>query len=108
MIAYCGLNCSKCGAYLATQEDDDNRREATAQEWSKLYHAEINADQINCDGCKSDGIKFAHCSMCEIRQCCISHRVDTCAACENYRCDTLANFIELAPEAGIALEKCRI
>ena len=52
MIAYCGLNCSKCEAYIATQENDDQKREETAQIWSKLYMVEINPDQINCDGCK--------------------------------------------------------
>jgi len=26
MIAYCGLDCSQCGAYQATQLDDDQKR----------------------------------------------------------------------------------
>ncbi len=28
MIAYCGLNCSKCDAYLATEKNDERKREA--------------------------------------------------------------------------------
>jgi hypothetical protein len=60
MIAYCGLNCSKCDAYLATQESDEMKREETAKKWSQMYRAEIKANQINCDGCKSNGAKFFH------------------------------------------------
>jgi len=105
MIAYCGLNCSNCDTYLATKEDNDGKREATALKWSKRYKAEIKPEQINCDGCKSDGMKFVHCNICEIRHCCLSKNADNCAACEHYLCDTLARFIKLAPEAGIALEK---
>ena len=107
MIAYCGLNCFKCDAYLATQQDSDSKREETAQKWSKLYRVEIKPEQINCDGCKSDERRFFHCNMCEIRRCCISKRVDNCAVCEDYVCDTLSGFIKLAPEAGMALEKLR-
>jgi hypothetical protein len=107
MIAYCGLDCSKCGAYLATQEDDDGKRAETARNWSKMYHAEITPGQINCHGCKAEGVKFLHCNVCEIRQCCISNHVGHCAACENYICSTLSEFIKLAPEAGKALEKLR-
>ncbi|MCP3941027.1 MAG: DUF3795 domain-containing protein [Desulfobacteraceae bacterium] len=107
MIAYCGLNCSGCDAYIATQENNDDKRENAAQKWSKMYNAEIKSEQINCDGCKPDGIKFFHCNMCEIRKCCISNSVDSCAACENYICDILANFIKLAPEAGVALGTLR-
>ncbi len=108
MIAYCGLNCSKCDAYLATQNDSNAQRLETAKNWSKLYGVKIEAEQINCDGCKSDGIRFFHCDECEIRQCCISKGVENCAVCKDYICDTLAGFIKLAPEAGTALEKLRL
>jgi len=107
MIAYCGLTCSNCDAYLATQEDNDTKRNDTARKWSKVYRADIKPKQINCDGCKSDGLKFFHCNMCDIRQCCLSINVDNCAACKDFICDTLASFIKLAPEAGSALEKLR-
>jgi hypothetical protein len=108
MIAYCGLNCSLCDAYLATREDNDGKRIEIARKWSKMYRADIEPGQINCDGCKSDGVKFSHCSMCEIRRCCISNNVESCAACEDYICPALANFIKVAPEAGMALEKLRL
>jgi hypothetical protein len=107
MIAYCGLDCSKCDAHLATIENTDTQRIKTAQKWSKMYQHEISPGQINCDGCKSNGEKFFHCNSCEIRQCCISKNVDHCAACEDYICDTLAGFIKLAPQAGLALESLR-
>ena len=44
MIAYCGLNCSRCDARLATLENSDAKREATARKWSRMYKAEILPD----------------------------------------------------------------
>jgi len=55
MIAYCGLDCTHCEAYLATTEDSQAMREETARKWSRRYNADIQPDQINCQGCKSDG-----------------------------------------------------
>ena len=107
MLAYCGLNCSKCEAYLATQENNDEKRAKTAELWSQLYRAEIKPAQINCNGCKSEGVKFFHCDGCDIRQCCLTNGVETCAECKDYICDQLAAFIKLAPEAGKALEALR-
>lgn len=107
MIAYCGLDCSKCDAYLATKEDNELKRKETAKKWSQMYRHDIKPEQIKCDGCKSTGPKFFHCNNCDIRQCGTSKGVEHCAACENYICETLSGFIKLAPEAGIALEKLR-
>ena len=107
MIAYCGLDCSECDAYHATKENSDLKRKETAKKWSQMYNHDIKPEQINCDGCKSTGTRFFHCNHCEIRQCCISKGTEHCAACDDYICGTLAAFIKLAPQAGVALEKLR-
>lgn len=108
MIACCGLDCSKCEGYIAAQTKDDSRRVEVAKQWSARYSADIKPEQINCDGCKSDGQKFFYCEdMCEIRKCCMKKSLSNCAACDTYVCDTLKKFIKLAPEAGNALNNLR-
>ena len=44
MIAFCGLDCEQCDAYLATVRDDRALREKTAKLWSELNHVEILPD----------------------------------------------------------------
>ena len=41
LIAYCGLDCEKCDAYLATIHDDQELREKTAKLWAQLNQAPI-------------------------------------------------------------------
>ena len=70
MIAYCGLDCEKCDAYIATINDDQELREKTAKLWAELNNAPILPEHINCEGCRMDGIKTVFCdSLCGIRQC---------------------------------------
>ena len=108
MIAYCGSDCSKCEGFLATQADDDSKRADVAKQWSARYNAGIKPEHISRDGCKSDVRKFFYCeNMCEIRKCCIEKSLPYCAACDMYACDKLKAFIELAPEAGKALDSLR-
>ena len=58
MIAYCGLNCEKCDAYIATKNYDQALRVKTAKLWSEMNNANILPEQINCEGCRMNGKKF--------------------------------------------------
>lgn len=82
-IAYCGLNCEKCEARLATINDDNELRKKVAREWSELNGIEITPAMISCVGCRIDGIKTLFCeSLCPIRQCAMSEKLQTCGDCE--------------------------
>ncbi|MFH0771736.1 MAG: DUF3795 domain-containing protein [Candidatus Omnitrophota bacterium] len=108
MIACCGLDCSKCEGYLATQTNDDDKRVEVAKKWSAQHNADIKPEQINCDGCRSDGKKFFYCQiLCEIRKCCIEKNAKNCAFCDMYACDRLKKFFEMAPETKEVLEKIK-
>lgn len=108
MIAFCGLNCTKCEAFIATQNNDDALRAKVAQEWSKLYNAPIQPEHINCEGCLSDGIKVYYCDqMCEIRKCAKKNEVQTCANCKDYSCSKLEEVFKYAPDAKSNLDSLR-
>ena len=82
LIAYCGLDCEKCDAYIATLNNDQALREKTAKLWSELNHYPILPEHINCQGCRVDGVKTVFCdSLCEIRQCALKKGVETCGGC---------------------------
>ena len=82
-IAYCGLDCEKCDARIATVNNDDALREKVAKQWSELNGVEITPEMINCTGCRVDGVKTPFCeSMCSIRKCAIKNEFATCGDCE--------------------------
>ena len=101
MIAYCGLDCEKCDAYLATVNDDQELREKTAKLWAELNNAPILPEHINCKGCRAEGIKPLFCdSMCGIRKCALKKGVVTCGECSDLeRCSTVGVILENDPSA---------
>jgi len=108
MIAYCGLDCEKCGAFIATATNDDALRAKTSAEWSKAFKVDIPPEAINCTGCPSEGVKFHYCeNMCEIRKCARGRNFTTCAPCPDYGCEKLKAFQDMAPEAKAALDAMR-
>ena len=106
MIAFCGLNCFECGAFLATKENDDQKRAEVAQEWSKLFKVEIKAEDINCEGCQSDrGRVFNYCKVCKIRKCGKGKGLENCGYCDDYPCRKLDFILSNAADAKNRLDK---
>lgn len=108
MTAYCGLQCRECGAFLATRDDDDRKREEVAELWSEQYHADIKPEDINCEGCKSKGsCHFQYCDICEIRLCARKRKIANCAFCDEYPCGKLEEFFKMAPQSKVCLDALR-
>jgi hypothetical protein len=109
MIAYCGLVCADCPAYIATQADDRAALEQVAAQWREAFNApDITADSIICDGCLGEtGRKCGHCAECEIRACAVERGIVNCAHCAEYACDKLKGFFGFAPEAQAVLDEIR-
>lgn len=101
LIAYCGLDCEKCDARIATINNDNALREKTAKVWSELNQVEITAEHINCMGCRTKGVKTVYCdSMCEIRKCVENSKLETCANCtELENCNKVSSIHLSNPEA---------
>jgi hypothetical protein len=101
LIAYCGLDCERCEARVATVNDDDALRAKVAKEWSELNGVAITPGMINCDGCRADGARTPFCeSLCPIRQCALGRGVGTCGSCgEMDACEKLGGIIGNNPDA---------
>ena len=95
LIAFCGLDCEKCDAFIATKNNDDGLREKTAKYWSELNGVEITPEMINCEGCRVNGVKTVYCdSLCPIRQCALAKGCETCGSCEEMKaCEKVGAII---------------
>ncbi|MCP4536149.1 MAG: DUF3795 domain-containing protein [Chloroflexi bacterium] len=109
IIAYCGLVCTDCPAYIATQADDQAALEETVTRWREEFSApDMTVADIVCDGCLTDaGRKGVHCGECKIRACGVERGVVNCAHCTEYACEKLENFFGFAPDARTVLDGIR-
>ncbi len=108
MIAYCGLICTECPAFIATKNDDNAKRKETAELWSKLFGQEIKPEDINCEGCTiTRGKHIGYWGMCEVRKCGAERGVINCAYCADYACEKLEKFFQMTPMMKANLEEIR-
>jgi hypothetical protein len=113
MTAYCGIDCSRCEGYNATQSNDRKAIEDIAEKWRKQYNSEnITAESVMCDGCTKNGRKSGYCNgLCKIRQCAIGKAVQNCAYCSEYdSCKELHAFYAYpgTAEAKATLDSIRL
>jgi hypothetical protein len=106
LIGSCGIDCSKCDAYLATRNNNDEQRQTTAENWSKMFNATLQAKDINCLGCHSE-VVFGHCNQCDIRKCNTDKAQENCSTCDSYSCDKISEFHKMVPDAKAVIEGLR-
>ena len=91
--SYCGVNCEKCGVYIAAVTSDEHLKEKMAKEWGALYKRAFKTEDISCEGCKS-GIVFTLCARCDIKTCNESRDIDNCGECAVFPCDRIQRFFD--------------
>jgi len=108
MIAFCGIPCHECGAFLATKANDDEKRAEVARLWSKEFKSDIKPEDINCAGCISDSENlFNYTKICEMRKCGKEKGLVNCAHCSDYACEKLEKIFEMVPDAKKRLDEIR-
>ena len=107
LIAFCGLDCSRCEARTATLHNDDTLREQVARQWSEWNHVDIPAESINCLGCRTEGAKCHYCeNLCPIRKCILQRGYTHCGECpEMGNCAMLYAIHKNAPTAKNQLQE---
>lgn len=108
-IAFCGLDCSACPAYIATQANDQEGLKNTAEKWAKDLGLPIKPEDCICDGCQpQEGARLGgYCNECPVRACGIKKQYPNCAYCPEYACDDLKKFFGGATVAKDALDAIR-
>ena len=61
----------------------------------------IRPEDINCQGCRMDGVKTVYCDqLCGIRQCALKRGVTTCGDCPDMeKCQTVGAILSNNAEA---------
>lgn len=109
LVGACGLVCSECEAYAATQAGDEARIAALAADWSKQFGVTLGPDAVRCDGCMGAGERrCGHCAECDVRLCALGRGLENCAGCDDFGCEVLERFLAMAGDGPRAvLEELR-
>ncbi|MCK4247913.1 MAG: DUF3795 domain-containing protein [Thermoplasmatales archaeon] len=88
IVAFCGLLCNECPAFIAKRTNDDEARKKAVDAWSSEDFP-LKIGDINCDGCIGGKELFKHCTMCDVRKCGLEKGIKNCAYCAEYPCKKL-------------------
>jgi hypothetical protein len=87
IYAPCGINCTVCDCYIATQNDDKEARQKMAEQLKANYGKVVDPETIVCDGCPGEGRHIGFCAECGIRACAFDKGFATCAECTELPCE---------------------
>jgi hypothetical protein len=89
VIAFCGIDCAACPAYVGTQAGDMELLANTAAEWSSDGE-QLTAEDLICYTClQTEKHIFKWCVRCRMKDCCREKGIPNCAHCDEYACEDL-------------------
>jgi len=89
LVAACGLYCGACPAYLASQQNNEEKISAL----QKQFGSGFKKEDILCDGCLGGGRVASFCAKCAMRDCAANKQhVKRCANCSEFPCSKITNF----------------
>ncbi len=107
LIAACGLDCSKCEAYIATQANDEPAKQTILERWVKQY-GPMSIDNVSCDGCMVNGSRHGgYCSACPVRACSQDRGLPGCFKCPDYPCEKITTLMGDEPAVKARMERLR-
>ena len=104
IIAFCGLVCTECPAYVATQAGDQKKLSQLAREWWSEGLA-LSPEDCLCSGCIGGGLLASFVGQCKIRRCARDRGVETCGHCPDYPCRLLEETFRRSPQAKAVLDE---
>ncbi len=113
IVSYCGLICKGCPILWATNEKNEDLKEKMKIEIARLSNQLYSTaydfkDITDCDGCLTkNGRLFHGCANCQIRNCARDKKIQNCAYCKEYECETLTAFFKDNAESKSRLDFIR-
>lgn len=105
IIAYCGLICSECPVYIATQTGNEELKEQLARDYS-TDTCKFEKNDMTCTGCHSiNGVNEKMCVDCPMRKCGMEKKVSHCAQCNDYPCQYIEDYVPIESDNRKALEE---
>lgn len=90
LAATCGLFCPSCPLFIGTHEDS-----AKLEKSAEIFHC--SADDLKCEGCRSNQKSVFCRENCNISVCAKNKGLEFCGECEKYPCEELKNFKKKMP-----------
>jgi hypothetical protein len=109
-VSYCGIMCTNCPIYWATQEENPTTkkkmRNKIAQICNEKYGLSYTYLNItDCEGCRSQsGRLFSGCVNCQVKKCSIEKNYKSCAQCSKYVYPTLQKIYDTDSSGKIWLD----
>jgi hypothetical protein len=95
IIAFCGIDCASCPAYIGTAGGDEELLKKTAEEWSTAEE-QLTPEDVICHSCtQTEKRLFTWCKQCRVKDCCREKDLANCAYCDEYACDELKNLWDI-------------